>query len=188
MRKGSPKSPHRVIASRLLKEVGSLHEIEVSFGEPRPDSRGIWGCRRLIKGLGKPQSHIEKGGDSLQALLLAVEGARATLEKTGRVFTWFDETDPDKAGTGIPRYIPMFQGPRFEARVNLAIEREFKRNSQSLLRNRKANFSAFEAEVKERRELLAVQEETLAKLKLRADEWEENLKNWKPKIVRKVRS
>lgn len=100
--------------------------------------------------MGRPQIRSVGGADSLQALLLAVEGARVALDKTGSRFTWL-ETDPDKAGPGIPRYIPTHQGPRFEARVNLAIERESKRYFQRILKSRKANIVAFEAEVRQRR-------------------------------------
>jgi hypothetical protein len=40
----------------------------------------------------------------------------------------------------------MHQGPRFEARVNLAIERESKRYFQRILKSRKADIAAFETE------------------------------------------
>ncbi len=86
MRKGREKSePRRVIASRVLNEIGSLREISVSFEEPQQRPRGHWECRFLIKGLGRPQIRTVGGGDSLQALLLAVEGARLTLDKSGAV-------------------------------------------------------------------------------------------------------
>jgi hypothetical protein len=181
VRKGREKSaPSHVIASRVLNEIGGcLRQIVVLFEEPRRDPRGHWRCRFLIKGLARPQIRSAGGADSLQALLLAVEGARVTLDKTGSRFTWL-ETDPDKAGPGIPRYIPTHQGPRFEARVNLAIERESKRYFQSILKIRKANIAAFEAEVKGRRETLALLEETLLKRKAGAAEWQANLKEWKP--------
>jgi len=133
----------------------------------------------LIKGLGRPQIHSARGVDSLQALLLAVEGVRVTLDKTGSRFTWL-ETDPDKAGSGIPRFIPTRQGPRFEARVHLAIERESKRYFQRILDSRKANIAAFEAEVKGRRETLALLEEALVRRKAGAADWQANLKEWKP--------
>jgi hypothetical protein len=177
VRKGREKSaPSRVIASRVLNEIGgSLREIVVSFEEPQRDPRGDWRCRFLIKGLGKPQIHSAGGVDSLQALLLAVEGARVALDKTGSRFTWL-ETNPDKAGSGIPRFIPTHQGPRFEARVHLAIERESKRYFQRILDSRKANIAAFEAEVKARRETLALLEKALVARKAGAAEWQANLK------------
>ena len=189
MRKGREKSgPRRVIARRVLTEIGgSLREIAVFFEEPRQQPRENWECRFSIKGLGKPQIHKVGGADSLQALLLAVEGARVTLDKTGSRFTWL-ETDPDKAGTGIPRYIPTHRGPRFEARVNLAIERESKRDYQRILKTRKANIAAFEAEIRERREVLAMLEAALERRKAGTATWEADLKKWKPEKTRRIPS
>lgn len=189
MRKAREKSePHRVIASRVLNEIGgSLREISVSIEKPQRTPRGNWQCRFLIKGLGRPQTHSLGGGDSLQALLLAVEGARVTLDKTGSRFTWL-ETDPEKAGTAIPRYVPMLRGPHFEARVNLAIERESKRDFQRILKTRKANIAAFEAEIGERREVLAMLESALERRKAGAAAWEADLKKWKPEKNRRIPS
>ena len=190
MRKGREKSepPRRVIASRVLNEIGgSLREIEISFEEPQQTPRGNWECRFLIEGLSRPQIHSVGGADSLQALLLAVEGARVTLDKTGSRFTWL-ETDPDKAGTGIPRYIPTHKGPRFEARVNQAIERESKSYYQRILKTRKANIAAFEAEIRQRREVLAMLEAALEKRTAGAAAWEGDLKKWKPEKTRRIPS
>ena len=178
----------RVIASRVLNEVGgSFREISVSFEEPRQQSGGDWVCRFLIKGLGRLQTHRAWGVDSLQALLLAVDGARVTLENTLSRFSWV-ESDPDKAGSGIPRYIPTEFGPRLEARVNVAIEREYKGYYQRILRNRKANIAAFEAEVKERRDTLVLLENLLARRKAGVADWETELKNWKPEKTRRIPS
>ena len=186
MRSSEKLAPGRVIASRVLTRIGgSFREIVVSFEEPQQHPRGHWECRFLIKGFGRPQIRKVSGEDSLQALLLAVEGARVTLDKNGGRFTWL-ETDPDKAGPGIPRYIPTHQGPRFEARVNVAIERESKRYFQSILSNRKANIAAFEAEVKERRETLLLLEDILAKRKASAAEWGAELRKWKPEKTRRI--
>jgi len=187
VRKGREKTvPNRVIARRSLNEVGgSLREIEVSFEEPRQDRRGHWKCRFLIKGLGRLQTRSGWCEDSPQAFLLAIEGARVALDKTGSRFTWL-ETHPDKAGSGIPRFIPTSHGPRFEARVNLAIERESKRYFQRILDSRKANIAAFEAEVKGR--TLALLEEALVRRRDGVADLQAELKEWKPKIARETPS
>jgi len=60
VRKGREKSepPRRVIASRVLNEIGgSLREIEISFEKPQQTPRGNWECRFLIEGLSRPQIH-----------------------------------------------------------------------------------------------------------------------------------
>ena len=188
MRKGRKQSAFgRVIASRELNELGgSMRDVTVSFEAPRQRPRGHWECRFLIRGLGTVQVRRVEGVDSLQALLLAVEGARVTLDATGR-FTWL-ETDPEKAGSGIPRYIPTHQGPRFEARINLAIERESKRYYQRILNGRKADIAALEAEVEQRRELLGILENRLKSRKAGAAKWQAHLKEWKPEKTRRIPS
>jgi len=80
----------------------------------------------------------------------------------------------------------MHQGPRFEARVNLAIERESKRYFQGILKTRKANIAAFEAEVGQRREVLAMLETALERRKAGAAAWEANLKKWRPEKTRRI--
>lgn len=123
------------------------------------------------------------GVDALQALLLAVEGARIALEKAGSRFSWLD-IDPDKAGSGIPRYIPIHFGPQYEARINMAIERENKRYFEDRLKTRTSNIKAFEAEVKARREVLSILEAALERRKARAAEWTTELKTWKREKTR----
>jgi len=175
----------RVIARRVLTNTDpGIGDVTVSIGAPRRHPKGNWECPFLIEGLGKAKIQGAAGADGLQALLLAVEGARVTLDKIGTGYTWL-ETDPDKAGTGIPRYIPMHMGPRFEARINLAIERESKRHYQTMLSSRKANVAAFEAEVKERREALAALEAALTRRKAQASQWEAEL-NKKSKPARRA--
>lgn len=139
----------------------------------------------LSEGFEKPHLQSVGGVDPLQALLLAVEGARVTLDKTGRRFAW-PEDDGDKAGSGIPRYVPTHLGPLAEARINVAIERESKRFFQRVLNGRKANISAYEAEVRERREVLAVMEAALARRKAGAASWQADLKKWKPEKTRRI--
>ena len=80
----------------------------------------------------------------------------------------------------------MHMGPRFEARINLAIERESKRYYQRIPINRKPNIAAFEAEVKERRETLAVLEEAMERRKKRSAAWEAELKKWKAEKTRRI--
>ena len=187
MRKGQEKPKlRRVIARRELNEVGgTFRQVVVSFEEPWEDSRGNWECRALIEGLGNPQIVPSGGADSLQALLIAVEGVRVALDKTGSRFTWL-ETDPNKASSGIPRYIPTHQGPIFEARVNVAIERENKRYFQRIIKTRKANIAALEAEVVARREVLALLETSLKRRKGGIARWEAEIKKWKPEETRRI--
>jgi len=111
--------------------------------------------------------------------------ARVTLDMTGKRFSFLD-SDPDEAGSGIPRYIPTHLGPLVEARINVAVEREFKRYYQRILNRRKANIDAFEAEIKQRREVLEVLERSLEGRRAAAAAWQANLTKWKPEKTRRT--
>jgi hypothetical protein len=175
----------RIIARRELIEIGSNSAVVVSIGTPRRHPKGQWECWFSVERLGKRDVHRVGGADALQALLIAVEGARVALDKTGRRFSWL-EYDPDKAGSGIPRYVPTMYGPLVEAHINIAIERESKRYYQRILNGRKANIAAFEAEVNERREVLAILEQSLARRKAGTATWQSDLRKWKPEKTRRV--
>jgi hypothetical protein len=127
----------------------------------------------MIEGIA--DSRVQKAGgvDALQALLMAIEGIRVALERTGRRFVWLDP----KVGADIPRFVPTGYGRHFEERINRAIERETKRVWEAKLKNSKADISACEAEVKQRKEALAKLEAALEKRKTIAASWESNLKN-----------
>ena len=175
-----------IVARRELNEIGSISRpVVVSIGAPRRNPKGYWECWFSVEGLGKRDVHRVGGADALQALLIAIEGARITLDKTGRRFSWL-EYDPDKAGSGIPRYVPTHLGPLAEARINIAIERESKRNFLRILKSRKANIAAFEGELKERRETLAILEQSLARRKAGAAAWQSDLRKWNPEKARRA--
>jgi hypothetical protein len=132
----------------------------------------------MIEGLGKPQIQNIGGADALQALLLAIEGVRVALEKSGDRYIWLD-IDPE-VGSGIPRYIPTDYGRQFEARINLVIEREAKRVWKRRLKARKADLAEHETELKQREEVIAALRSTLERQKAVANNWDEDLKKWKP--------
>jgi hypothetical protein len=176
--KRKPSKLGRIIASRNLKKLPLYEEATVSFGVPRRHPKGDWVCPFLIEESGKAHSHQAFGIDSVQALLLALEGARATLKKMG-TYTQFEEDA--KAGPGFPRYIPMNRGRLFEARLALAIERESKRYYEAILKKRKLNIAALKAEVTQRRKMLSLLEGALQDHEGHAVEWEAQLKKWNPK-------
>ena len=182
---GGTRKLGRAIANRELNEIGSGRKIVVLIGTPRRHPKGDWECCFSIEGLGKPDVQRGGGVDSLQALLNAVEGARASLDKTGKRFSWL-ESDPERSGSGMPRYVPTHLGPLTESRINIAIERESKRYYQRMLNSRRANIAALEAEVKERREVLTVLERSLQRRKTLAAEWQENLRKWQPEKGRSM--
>jgi len=165
-----------VVARRVLTESGlGKRKVTISIGAPRRHPQVDWECPFLIDGIG--DSRVQKAGgvDALQALLMAIEGVRVTLERTGRRLVWLDpEVGPD-----IPRYIPTVYGRHFEHRINLVIEREMKRAWEAKLKSRKADIATCEAELKQRKEAIAALEAELGKRKAAAAAWESNLKTSK---------
>ena len=107
------------------------------------------------------------GVDALQALIQAIEGLRVALEKTGRNFFWLDQ----EQGVGIPLYVPMFQGKRFEERVRLAIEREMIRAWRGVIKQRKRDIRS----AARRLGLAAGTKRSLEEAKARLARWEAEL-------------
>ena len=130
-----------VIARRTLTEQSDTRrKIIASIGLPRRDrlSNRDWECPFLIEGIDNSEVQLAFGVDALQALIQAIEGVRVALEKTGHNFFWLDQ----EQGVGIPFYVPMFQGKRFEERIRLAIEREMIRVWRGVIKRRKGEVRA----------------------------------------------
>jgi hypothetical protein len=102
----------RAIARRTLDEHGVTgRKVVVSIGLPRPQrlsKHGDWECPFLIEGIGESKVERAGGVDSLQALLMAIEGVRVRLEQSGRNFFWLDPN----IGADIPLYVPTTWGNR----------------------------------------------------------------------------
>jgi len=127
-----------------------------------------------IKGLNKAHRHRVRGGDSLQALLLAIEEARYKLEEDGERFVWLD-IEPDY-GSGLPRFIPTGMGPRFEQRIDIALERESRRVWEARFKDRKADTDAFEKELEQRRKILEGMQASLERRKIVLADWDKDLR------------
>jgi hypothetical protein len=167
----------RVVARRILTATGAgIAEVIISIGIPRASSFGRWKCSLLLEGLGAPRLQSVEGGDSLQALLLAIGIARFDLDRTGYKFHW---TDPD-SGCGIPLQVPTHYGRAFEERVNLFIERDAKRILEAGVRRRRVDIRRWEHELKKRKNLLAAMEAAIERSKAALTRREENLRNWQP--------
>jgi hypothetical protein len=113
----------RVVAQRILRESGNRRRIKVSIGEPRLQSDHkvkVWICPFAVEGSRITGVKRATGEDSLQALISAIEGVRATFEESSRQFFWLDPS----CGPFIPRYVPVNLGTDFERRAIRAIERE----------------------------------------------------------------
>lgn len=166
-----------IAASRIIKRLPTGEVVSITFGIPKEVARDRWECLLEIKGLEKPHRHRVRGGDSLQALLLAIEEARSKLEEDGGRFVWV-EIEPDY-GSGLPRFIPTGMGRRFEQRVELALERESRRVWQGRFKNRKADIDACEEELKQRNKILVGLQAALETRKAILADWEKDLKSRK---------
>ncbi len=170
----------RPIARRTLTEEGVTgRKIVVSIGLPRPyrlSKNGDWECQFLIEGIGEPKVETACGADSLQALILAIEGLRVRLEQTGRNFVWLDPN----TGVDIPLYVPSVYGKRLVERVSRAIEREIVRVWRARIKKSWAKIRT--EETKLRRQGIAPTKiaRTLAWQKTTLKERETSVKNLKP--------
>ena len=148
--------------------------MSITLGIPKQVGNDRWECLLEIKGLEKAHRHRVRGGDSLQALLLAIQEARYKLEEDGDRFVWVDLA-PDY-GSGRPRFIPTGMGPRFEQRIDIALERESRRVWEARFKDRKANTDAFEKELEQRRKILAGMQASLERRKSLLADWDKDLK------------
>jgi hypothetical protein len=170
----------QVIASRTLKKLPLFEDATVFFGIPRPHPAGDWVCPFVIEEGGKKDAQHAFGIDSVQALQMAFEGARASLDSRGRYAQF--ESEPE-GGPGIQRHIPTGKDRLFEARVILAMERESKAHYGRQLRRRQLDLRAVEKVVKERRKILASLEESLITQRGYLEDWKAKQKEWKPKTT-----
>ena len=170
----------RPIARRTLTEEGVTgRKIVVSIGLPRPDrlsKHGDWECPFLIEGVGESKVETTYGVDSLQALILAIEGVRVRLEQTGRNLFWLDPN----LGTDIPLYVPTVWGKRLVERVSLAIERETVRVWRARIKKSWAKIRTEETKLRRQGISPTKIAKALAWQKTTLEEWEASVDNLKP--------
>lgn len=117
------------IAERRLAVVGEPdRELVIVVGKPRLDSdpTGDWICPYVVEGLPQARCGYAHGTDSLQALQMAFQAAKAAISEAGLVCTFAGSEPGD---IGIPRTIPTFGGAGrdFAPRVERYLDRELKR-------------------------------------------------------------
>ena len=117
------------IAERCLAVVGEPdRELVLLVGKPRrdPDPTGDWRCPYVVEGLPHARRRYAHGTDSLQALQMAIEAAKAAINAAGLVCTYAGSEPGD---IGIPRTIPTFGGaardfaPRIERYLDQELEK-----------------------------------------------------------------
>jgi hypothetical protein len=124
-----------VIVERTLRsEGGAARPVQLRLGMPRPSPKGDWECPYQIVGLGKSRPQVACGLDGMQALLMAVEALRVTMEESGKRLAWEGGENGDH---GLPRVVPAFFGVPFAQRVSRLIDQEVERFSRRQARKRK---------------------------------------------------
>ena len=114
-----------VIAMRRvrLSRGGTARVLTAKIGVPRRVGTGEWACPYWITGFGDGATFRARGVDSVQALVLALEGVRIELKKAGGRISWVGE----RGTAGFPRYVPDYYGQVFSERLEGMIDRELLR-------------------------------------------------------------
>jgi hypothetical protein len=169
----------QVIARRILAEQGAAEgKIVVSIGLPRPDTRkgGDWECPFLIEGIGNSEIQNSFGADAMQALMLAFQGIRVTLEQSGRDLFWVNP----EMGTDFPLNVPTIWGKQLVERVRLAIERETVRVWRARIKTGKTKIRGEEAKLGRQGTEPGEIAKAFAERKTDLERWEAEIDNLKP--------
>lgn len=121
--------------TELRESEPSRRRIIVSLGRPRKVADGDWVCPYRIRGLGVSKVRHAHGFDAVQALVLAIESVRVTLDRSGRRFSCLGGELGD---TGFPRYVPTAFGPEFARRLSRLIDREVQRFARLIEKRHRA--------------------------------------------------
>jgi hypothetical protein len=113
----------RWIGTRALNGVkdGHVLRVEASVGEPVEVTRGEWRCAFRIADAGRENVQYAHGVDSIQALILALEGIRGAIAAIGGECSW-EGGEPGESG--FPRFVPQFYGAAFSRKLEAMIDSE----------------------------------------------------------------
>lgn len=129
MAKRTSKRELRGIATRTLRQTSSTRIVQVQIGKPEQHkNKKEWACEFQIVGLGEDRIRSARGVDSLQALILALEGIWHSLERSGRSLTWIGGEEGDH---GVPRAVPTFFGRQFAVRIGKFVDKEIAKFGRS---------------------------------------------------------
>jgi len=122
MRKATKKpSLGALVGIRELCKVGSTGKPAIiKLGMPRKTTDKEWACPFQISGLRGQRIRHAYGIDAIQALLMAIEGIRVTLEESGEQFSWAG----GEPGTGLTRLIPVAFGLNFAKHLERLVDRD----------------------------------------------------------------
>lgn len=106
----------------LLDPTDPTVKVDVQLGYPEMRTPDEWACPFRIVGLDTEIFEYGIGVDSLQAIMMAIEGIAVFRRDSGRSLSWIGMLGE----TGIRRQIPMMMGAEFaneiEAHIDAKIE------------------------------------------------------------------
>ncbi len=102
----------------LLDSTDPTVKVEVKLGYPEMRTPDEWACPFRIVGLDHEISEYGIGVDSLQAIMMAIEGIATYLRSSGRTLSWLGMPGE----TGIRRQIPMMMGAEFANEIEAHID------------------------------------------------------------------
>jgi hypothetical protein len=111
------------IASRTLKDAETGATLVVSLGVPQQVTPEEWTCAFHIDGIPPDEDQQSHGVDGLQALVMAIEGIRVTLARSGRSLTWEGGEPGDH---GIPQIVPHAFGLVVSRHLERLLEEELR--------------------------------------------------------------
>jgi hypothetical protein len=92
---------------------------------------GDWACDYHVTGVGMRRPRQAFGVDAFQALILAIESIRRTLDRTDIEFQWVTQVPGD---TGFPRYLDSGYGLKLRRRLERLVDKEIRRYGAALAR------------------------------------------------------
>ena len=116
-------SPNWIAQRTLITNDANKENIEIFIGKPEVTATGTFQCAyQVVRRNIEDNVQYVKGIDSFQALMLAFEGIRNTIDKTGLSVTWQGGEPGDH---GFTRFVPQYYfGREFSKRLEKIIEDE----------------------------------------------------------------
>lgn len=120
-----PKHSRQAFVERILRsQKASARNVHLRVSAPRPSPNGDWECSYELVGLKASKPQTVCGFDGLQALLMAIEGARIAIEKSAEPLTW---ADVEPSYHSLPHFVPTAFGLAFAKRIAALIDKEIER-------------------------------------------------------------
>jgi hypothetical protein len=112
-----------IIATRCFRNTTGS-DVAATIFRPTMISPDEWECEFRISGLPENATDRGRGEDSMAALIDALQGVRAYLDRAGVALTW---GDGEVGELGIPRPIPNGYGVQMEKHLRDMVNEEVAR-------------------------------------------------------------